>query len=126
MTIQATELSKLRNIAIIAHVDHSKTTLVDKLLQSSGTLESRGGAEERVMDSNDLEKERGITILAKNTAVNYQDYRINILDTLDTPILVVKLSGYCRWPIQCCWWLMPLTDLCHKPASLRKKLLRMA
>lgn len=81
MTIQATELSKLRNIAIIAHVDHGKTTLVDKLLQSSGTLESRGGAEERVMDSNDLEKERGITILAKNTAVNYQDYRINILDT---------------------------------------------
>jgi len=81
MTIQATELSKLRNIAIIAHVDHGKTTLVDKLLQLSGTLESRGGAEERVMDSNDLEKERGITILAKNTAVNYKDYRINILDT---------------------------------------------
>ncbi|MBR9907328.1 MAG: translational GTPase TypA [Gammaproteobacteria bacterium] len=81
MTIQATELSKLRNIAIIAHVDHGKTTLVDKLLQQSGTLESRGGAEERVMDSNDLEKERGITILAKNTAVNYKDYRINILDT---------------------------------------------
>jgi GTP-binding protein len=81
MTIQATELSKLRNIAIIAHVDHGKTTLVDTLLQQSGTLESRGGAEERVMDSNDLEKERGITILAKNTAVNYNDYRINILDT---------------------------------------------
>ncbi|KFZ29420.1 GTP-binding protein TypA [Pseudidiomarina atlantica] len=81
MTIQATELSKLRNIAIIAHVDHGKTTLVDKLLQQSGTLESRGGAEERIMDSNDLEKERGITILAKNTAVNYKDYRINILDT---------------------------------------------
>ncbi|CUA85968.1 translational GTPase TypA [Pseudidiomarina woesei] len=81
MTIQATELSKLRNIAIIAHVDHGKTTLVDKLLQQSGTLESRGGVEERIMDSNDLEKERGITILAKNTAVNYKDYRINILDT---------------------------------------------
>ncbi|MCU4676871.1 translational GTPase TypA [Catenovulum sp. 2E275] len=74
-------LDKLRNIAIIAHVDHGKTTLVDKLLQQSGTLESRGDAGERVMDSNDLEKERGITILAKNTAIDYQDYRINILDT---------------------------------------------
>lgn len=81
MTIQATELLKLRNIAIIAHVDHGKTTLVDKLLQQSGTLASRGGNEERVMDSNDLEKERGITILAKNTAINYRDFRINILDT---------------------------------------------
>lgn len=75
------EISKLRNIAIIAHVDHGKTTLVDKLLQQSGTLESRGELEERVMDSNDLEKERGITILAKNTAINWQDYHINILDT---------------------------------------------
>ncbi len=74
-------LDKLRNIAIIAHVDHGKTTLVDKLLEQSGTLESRGDSDERVMDSNDLEKERGITILAKNTAIDYQDYRINILDT---------------------------------------------
>ncbi|WP_342806762.1 translational GTPase TypA [Alteromonas sp. M12] len=75
------DISKLRNIAIIAHVDHGKTTLVDKLLQQSGTLESRGEAEERVMDSNDIEKERGITILAKNTAINWNDYRINIVDT---------------------------------------------
>jgi len=67
--------------AIIAHVDHGKTTLVDKLLQQSGTLSSRGDAQERVMDSNDIEKERGITILAKNTAINWQDYRINIVDT---------------------------------------------
>ncbi|WP_198677263.1 translational GTPase TypA [Pseudidiomarina taiwanensis] len=79
--IVSTDINKLRNIAIIAHVDHGKTTLVDKLLQQSGTLESRGGVEERIMDSNDLEKERGITILAKNTAINYNDYRINILDT---------------------------------------------
>jgi len=71
----------LRNIAIIAHVDHGKTTLVDKLLQQSGTLAARGPAQERVMDSNALEKERGITILAKNTAVNWHDYRINIVDT---------------------------------------------
>ncbi|MFT7681682.1 MAG: GTP-binding protein, partial [Moritella dasanensis] len=74
-------LDKLRNIAIIAHVDHGKTTLVDKLLEQSGTLETRGGNEERVMDSNDLEKERGITILAKNTAIIWKDYRINIVDT---------------------------------------------
>ncbi|OOE96827.1 translational GTPase TypA [Salinivibrio sp. IB643] len=75
------QTDKLRNIAIIAHVDHGKTTLVDKLLQQSGTLASRGEVEERVMDSNDIEKERGITILAKNTAINWNDYRINIVDT---------------------------------------------
>lgn len=74
-------VDKLRNIAIIAHVDHGKTTLVDKLLQQSGTLEERGPKVERVMDSNDLEKERGITILAKNTAIQWRDYRINIVDT---------------------------------------------
>ena len=71
----------LRNIAIIAHVDHGKTTLVDKLLQQSGTLQSRGEKVERVMDSNDQERERGITILAKNTAINWEGYRINIVDT---------------------------------------------
>jgi GTP-binding protein len=79
--MNTTDISKLRNIAIIAHVDHGKTTLVDKLLQQSGTLESRGEQEDRVMDSNDIEKERGITILAKNTAINWNDYRINIVDT---------------------------------------------
>jgi len=74
-------LDNIRNIAIIAHVDHGKTTLVDKLLEQSGTLDSRGGHDERVMDSNDLEKERGITILAKNTAIEWNDYHINIVDT---------------------------------------------
>ena len=74
-------IEKIRNVAIIAHVDHGKTTLVDKLLQQSGTLGERGEVEERVMDSNDLEKERGITILSKNTAVKWNDYRINIVDT---------------------------------------------
>jgi len=74
-------IEQLRNIAIIAHVDHGKTTLVDKLLEQSGTLETRGGNEERVMDSNDIEKERGITILAKNTAISWNDYHINIVDT---------------------------------------------
>jgi GTP-binding protein len=76
-----TDLSHLRNIAIIAHVDHGKTTLVDQLLQQSGTLGERAGVPDRVMDSNDLERERGITILAKNTAVQWNDYRINIVDT---------------------------------------------
>ncbi|MEX2367117.1 MAG: GTP-binding protein, partial [Pseudohongiellaceae bacterium] len=74
-------IDNIRNIAIIAHVDHGKTTLVDKLLEQSGTLETRGKQVERVMDSNDQEKERGITILAKNTAVNWREYRINIVDT---------------------------------------------
>ena len=70
-----------KNIAIIAHVDHGKTTLVDKLLSSSGTFRENENVVDRVMDSNDIEKERGITILAKTTAINYNNYRINILDT---------------------------------------------
>lgn len=74
-------IEKIRNIAIIAHVDHGKTTLVDKLLQQSGTLEERGKSVERVMDSSDQERERGITILAKNTAINWNGYHINIIDT---------------------------------------------
>lgn len=74
-------IEKLRNIAIIAHVDHGKTTLVDKLLQQSGTFAAHSKVTERIMDSNDLEKERGITILAKNTALDWNGYHINIVDT---------------------------------------------
>ncbi|MFV0477936.1 MAG: translational GTPase TypA [Parahaliea sp.] len=74
-------INNLRNIAIIAHVDHGKTTLVDCLLQQSGTLDRRSEGAERIMDSNDQERERGITILAKNTAIKWGDYRINIVDT---------------------------------------------
>ena len=74
-------IERLRNIAIIAHVDHGKTTLVDQLLSQSGTLDARAAAPERIMDSNDLERERGITILSKNTAIQWRDYRINIVDT---------------------------------------------
>lgn len=77
----ASSLDKLRNIAIIAHVDHGKTTMVDKLLQQSGTFDSRAKLQERVMDSNAQESERGITILAKNTSVRWNGYQINILDT---------------------------------------------
>lgn len=71
----------IRNIAIIAHVDHGKTTLVDQLLKSSGTFRDNEETTDRMMDSNDIERERGITILAKTTAIRYGDYRINILDT---------------------------------------------
>ncbi|MEZ5530307.1 MAG: translational GTPase TypA [Porticoccaceae bacterium] len=74
-------IEKLRNIAIIAHVDHGKTTLVDKLLKQSGTLDRKDMGAERIMDSNDQERERGITILAKNTAIEWNGYRINIVDT---------------------------------------------
>ncbi len=75
------QTEKLRNIAIIAHVDHGKTTLVDEMLKQSGTFRENEQVAERVMDSNDLERERGITILAKNTSIHYKDYKINIVDT---------------------------------------------
>src|SRR5579884_1241408 len=73
--------TSIRNIAIIAHVDHGKTTLVDAMLRQSGTFRANEAVAERVMDSNDLERERGITILAKNTAIYYKDTKINIVDT---------------------------------------------
>ncbi|MBR4316547.1 MAG: GTP-binding protein, partial [Alphaproteobacteria bacterium] len=72
---------EIRNIAIIAHVDHGKTTLVDAMLKQSGTFRANEKVEERVMDSGDIERERGITILAKCTSIEYNNYRINIVDT---------------------------------------------
>ena len=81
MIIRISIMQKIKNIAVIAHVDHGKTTLVDELLQQSGTFSAHQEVEERVMDSNDIEKERGITILSKNTAITYEDYKINIIDT---------------------------------------------
>ena len=76
-----TKREDIRNIAIIAHVDHGKTTLVDQLLKQSGVFRANQEVAERVMDSNDIERERGITILSKNTAVHYGDTKINIIDT---------------------------------------------
>ena len=117
---------KIRNIAIIAHVDHGKTTLVDKLLRQSGTLNRKDEDAERIMDSNDQEKERGITILAKNTAINWETYRINIVDTPATPILAAKWSACFPWWIRCyCWW-TPLTAPCRKLALLPPKRLNAA
>ena len=75
------KINNIRNIAIIAHVDHGKTTLVDQLLKYSGTVDPRAKSQERAMDSNDLERERGITILSKNTAITWNEHRINIVDT---------------------------------------------
>ena len=74
-------MQEFRNIAVIAHVDHGKTTLVDELLKQSGTYTAHHKVEERAMDSNDLEKERGITILSKNTAIRYKDTKINIIES---------------------------------------------
>ena len=108
----------IRNIAIIAHVDHGKTTLVDAMLRQSGVFRANQELVDRVMDSNDLERERGITILAKNTAVHYHDYKINIVDTpghsdfggeveralkmVDGVMLLVDASeGPCRRPVTC-------------------------
>ncbi|GIX30947.1 MAG: GTP-binding protein TypA [Porticoccaceae bacterium] len=79
--LPAPEVARLRNVAIVAHVDHGKTTLVDKLLAQSGTLHRRDEGRERLLDSHDQERERGITILAKNTALSWRDYRINVVDT---------------------------------------------
>lgn len=78
---QGKQLEKIRNIAVIAHVDHGKTTMVDELLKQSGTFTEHQAVGERVMDSNDIERERGITILSKNTAIRYKDHKINIIDT---------------------------------------------
>ena len=84
--------TKLRNVAIIAHVDHGKTTLVDEMLKQGGIYRENQATVERVMDSNDLERERGITILAKNTAVHYKDVKINIAVSYTHLTLPTKLE----------------------------------
>ena len=93
---------QIRNIAIIAHVDHGKTTLVDQLLRQSGTFRENEKVAERVMDSNDIEKERGITILAKNCAVEWKGTHVNIVDTRATPTSAARSSARCRWSTAWC------------------------
>ena len=109
--------NKLRNVAIIAHVDHGKTTLVDEMLKQGGVYRENQEVVDRVMDSNDLERERGITILAKNTAIHYGDTKINIVDTPATPTLAARWSVSSRWSTasSCSW--TPLRVPCRRRAS---------
>jgi len=104
----------LRNVAIIAHVDHGKTTLVDGLLRQTGTFRDNQAVGDCVMDSNELERERGITILAKNTVVTWQGTRINIVDT--------RWSGCCGWPTgACCWWTPPRARCRRRGSCCRRR-----
>ncbi|GAY74110.1 GTP-binding protein TypA/BipA [Lentilactobacillus kosonis] len=111
----------IRNIAIIAHVDHGKTTLVNELLKQSDTLDEHVQIEDRAMDTNDIEKERGITILSKNTAVRYDGKQINILDTPGHADSVVKWNESCEWLMVFCLLLMLMKELCHKLVLCLKK-----
>ena len=104
----------IRNIAIIAHVDHGKTTLVDELLKQSGAFRANQNVSERVMDSNDLERERGITILAKATSVEWKETRINIVDTPGHADFGGKLNESLVWWTELFCWLMQQKAQCHK------------
>ena len=109
----------LRNIAIIAHVDHGKTTLVDKLLVQAGTFAKHQHVGERMMDSNDLERERGITILAKNCSVRFGDMRINIVDTPGHADSAARSSASSAWSTACCYSSMPSRARCPRRDSSR-------
>jgi translation elongation factor EF-4 len=114
----------LRNIAIIAHVDHGKTTLVDAMLWQSGAFGAHQHIDERALDSGDLEREKGITILAKNTAVRYTGpaappggVTINIIDTPATPTSAARSSAGCRWSTRSPCWSTPARVRCRRRGS---------
>ena len=110
-------VDNLRNIAIIAHVDHGKTTMVDKLLRATDAFRANQQVEDRVLDSNDQERERGITILAKNISIEYKDVKINVIDTPGHADLAARSSACCVWPTAPCCWSTPLRAPCPRPAS---------
>ena len=111
----------IRNLAIVAHVDHGKTTLVDALLRQSGVFRANEQVVDRVMDSNALERERGITIMAKNTSILWGTTRINIVDTPAIPTLAARSSARSRWSMACCCWLMPAKGRCRKRALCSRR-----
>ena len=104
-------------MAIVAHVDHGKTTLVNAMLWQSGAFRANENVAERVMDSMDLEREKGITILAKNTAVRHGGIKINIVNTRVTPTSAGRWSGPSTWSTACCCWWTPPRARCHRRAS---------
>ena len=108
---------KIRNIAIIAHVDHGKTTLVDEMLKQGGIYRENQATVERVMDSGDLERERGITILAKNTSVHYKDYKINIVDTPGHADFGGEVERILKMVNGVILWWTPRKVPCLRPAS---------
>ena len=101
----------IRNIAIIAHVDHGKTTLVDKMLLAGKLFRDNQNTGELILDNNDLERERGITITSKNVSIEYKDCKINIIDT----------PGHSIWPTAVCYWSTLSRDLCRRHASYCRK-----
>ena len=117
-----TKREDVRNIAIIAHVDHGKTTLVDELLKQSGVFRENQEVAERVMDSNDIERERGITILSKNTAVTYNGVKINIIDTPGHADFGGEENVSLRWLTVLSSSLMRSRELCRRPNSYSAKL----
>ena len=115
-----TPRNDLRNIAIIAHVDHGKTTLVDKLLVQAGTFAKHQHVGERMMDSNDIERERGITILAKNCAIRRTATPTSTSSTRRaTPISAARSSACSAWSTACCCWSTPSKARCRRRASSR-------
>ena len=117
---------QIRNIAIIAHVDHGKTTLVDQLLRQSGTFRANEKVAERVMDSNDLERERGITILAKNCAVEWKGTHINIVDTPGHADFGGEVERVLSMVDSCCCWSTRSKGRCRRPASSPRRRSRSA